>query len=246
MALLAIALFASLGSNYRLARRAWDEHAKLIELRLDPTGAASASASNPAPSGERRIVFFGDSRIEGWPSPPHPPGGQSVNRGRAGETTSQMALRLDREMLATPPAIAVLELGINDLTAIGLFPERADAIVTACMRNLDRIVDRLSATGAQVVVLTVWPIGPVPLLRRPFWSTRTGAAIRQVNHHLRRLARPGVTVVDCDQLLAPSGRLERGYDADTVHVTDAAYRALDHWLAPRLAAIAAQPAPTVD
>ena len=67
--------------------------------RLGPCGPAP-----PPPAPVRRgIVYLGDSRVDLWAAPPAPEGCQVVNRGVGSETTEQVLLRLDRDVLALSP-----------------------------------------------------------------------------------------------------------------------------------------------
>src|SRR5262249_44540375 len=159
------------------------------EVRLDPDNAqwyrrANAELKEPPPE-VVRVVFVGDSDIERWEQLPELPGCQLVNRGCGGEATAQLLLRLDQDVLQLRPAVAVLALGGNDLTSIGVLPEREKEIVEACTKNLLEAADRMHARGIHVVLLTVFPVGQVGLSRRPVWSDATLAAVAEVNRALR-------------------------------------------------------------
>lgn len=234
-----VALAGSLGAGALLYRRAVRTERDAAALRLDPTRAARFERLNrelaPPDSVTARVVFFGDSRIEQWGGLPDVPGTEPVNRGCGGETTAQLLLRLERDVIALAPRAVVLQAGINDLKEIGLFPAREREIIEGCMDRLDTLVARLRARDIEVVMLTVFPVGKVPLTRRPIWSDRTRGAVTQVNDHLRAIAGPGVTVVDCDPLLGRGGRIDPRYELDTLHLNPAGYVALDGLLRPVLA-----------
>src|SRR5262249_49551654 len=156
--------------------------------------------------------------------------------------TAQLLLRLDQDVLQLRPAVAVLALGGNDLTSIGVLPEREKEIVEACTKNLLEAADRMHARGIHVVLLTVFPVGQVGLSRRPVWSAATLAAVAEVNRALRAAKGPGLTVVDCDPVLAVDGRLNPAYyAADRWHVNAAGYQALNEHLRPVLADLVRAP-----
>ena len=73
------------------------------------------------------------------------------------------------------------------------------------------------------MLLTIFPVGPVPLVRRPIWSERIPEAVDRVNRELRAMAGPGLEVVDCDTILAEGGWMKEAYAADEFHLTRAAY-----------------------
>jgi len=216
---------------YRLAFRFFRDQ---MAVRLDPTDSLRAVAPPELRPGQTRIVYLGDSRIEMWPSPPAPDDCQVVNRGVCGQTTEQIRLRLDRDVLALAPRVVVLQAGVNDLRTLALFPGGETAIVARCASNLRSIVERLRDRGVVVVVTTVFPIGRVELARRPVWSDATIDAIDAVNRDLRGLAGPGVVVVDCDKVLRNGRRIEPAFAVDSLHLSDSGYEALAATLRPVL------------
>lgn len=228
---LSVVLFIYAQSRYRREQ----------SVRMDPTGAArfvplNAKLEPPVP-GRRRIVLFGDSRIEGWNPPPRVENVEFVNRGWWGETTGQAVLRLDRDVIQLRPTAVVIQYGINDLKGIGLFPEQEDAIIEQCLRNLKSMVARLRDRKVEVVLLTIFPVGPVRLIRRPIWSDRILGAVARINRELAALAGPGVVVIDCDPALAAGGRMRGPLAADEFHLTPRGYQVLNEFLEPRLAAL---------
>lgn len=244
--LVLLALVAALAASALLYRRTVRTEREAAALRLDPTRAERFERVNAAlgapDSAVARIVFFGDSRIEMWGGLPSVPGAAAVNRGCGGETTAQLLLRLERDVIALAPRVVVIQAGINDLKEIGLFRDRERPIAEGCMDRLDTLVARLRARDIEVVALTVFPVGRIPLARRTIWSDRTRAAVAAVNDHLRAIAGPGVTVVDCDPLLAKGDRLDPRYELDALHLNAAGYRALDGLLTPVLTRVVAEAA----
>jgi len=236
--LTALALLAAVAFGWAAARRALATYVELQALRLDPTGARGFEDANrrlgPTVPGTARVVLFGDSRVSGWHELPPLPAAEIVNRGRPSDTTAQGLLRLGRDVVALEPGIVVIQFGINDLKNIGLFPERAPEIVQACTSNLEEIVGRLRAAGVEVVLLTIFPVGPVPWIRRPFWSERIPEAIAAVNQRLLALAGHGVTVLDCGAVLADDLRLRPRFADGTLHLSPAGYVALGSCVAPTL------------
>lgn len=210
-------------------------------LRMDPTGAAHFVPENtalPTPNaGQARLVLFGDSRLAMWSPLPSVDGCDVVNRAWSGETTAQALLRLDRDVIALRPRTVVIQYGINDLKGIGLFPEQEDAIIEQCLRNLKSMVARLRDRKVEVVLLTIFPVGPVRLIRRPIWSDRVLGAVARINRELAALAGPGVVVIDCDPALAAGGRMRGPLAADEFHLTLRGYQVLNEFLEPRLAAL---------
>ena len=106
------ALVVSVLVNVALLRYSISEYRRAQKVRLDPAGAGRFDEANrnlPAPAqGEVRILLFGDSRVANWKPLPTLAGAQLVNRGHGGDTTAQLLLRLDRDVLTLQPGIVLL------------------------------------------------------------------------------------------------------------------------------------------
>jgi lysophospholipase L1-like esterase len=102
------------------------------------------------------IVAFGDSLTAGYqvadadsyPAQLAPlVGREIVNRGVSGDSTVDGLARLDRDVLSLNPRVVLLSLGANDML-------RRQPIEQT-FANLRRIVDRIQARGALVVLIGV-------------------------------------------------------------------------------------------
>jgi lysophospholipase L1-like esterase len=228
-AILALGLCASLALNVVLYRQADGDYRELNAVRLDPLGLSAYEAvPAPARASERRVVLFGDSRAQDWPAPAVS-GTEFVNRGVGAQTSAQALGRLGQHILSLQPDVVVVQMCINDLKAIGLFPDAEDAIVEACLRNLRTTVDAIRAGGAEVVLTTVIPAsGDVPLARRLVWSPRVNDAVRRVNDAIRGWEGHGMRVLDAAAILSDErGQLRREYAADLLHLNAGGYRVLN-------------------
>ncbi len=68
-------------------------------------------------SGEKRVVFTGDSITEWWQKadPAFFAGRAYINRGISGQTTAQVLQRFRSDVIALQPAVVVILAGINDI-----------------------------------------------------------------------------------------------------------------------------------
>ena len=73
------------------------------------------AALKPPASGEKRVVFFGDSITDGWKLEESFPGKGYVNRGIGGQTTSQMLVRFRQDVVNLKPRAVVILAGTNDI-----------------------------------------------------------------------------------------------------------------------------------
>jgi lysophospholipase L1-like esterase len=229
-----VALVVSLAFNALLFIQARYYYLQLNEINLDPLGLRAFSAESlpqdvPAAS-TATVVFFGDSRAEMWPAPINLQGFSFVNRGINNQTTVQVLGRFDQHVVPLRPNIIVVQVGINDLKTIPLFPERKAAIISNCKANIQQLVARSVNSGATVILTTIFPTGPVPLTRQPFWSPDIAQAVSEVNAYLYSLKAKDVLILDAYSLLADKGQAQSNYVRDTLHFNEKGYNVLNQEL----------------
>jgi lysophospholipase L1-like esterase len=230
-------LCGSLVANALLLHAALEGYKTSNSIRLDPVGLkVYASERAHPPAGHPLLVFFGDSRALMW-GRPAVAGFTVANRGIGWQTTAQILARVDSDLLAAHPDVVVLEAGVNDLKVIAEFPERRAEIVGDCEANLTKIIEACRRAGATVIVTSIFELGDVSLWKRPFWSSDVGVAIREVNAYLAKLAGDHVILFDANVSLDDGrGEVQRAYQADYLHLNDAAYTALNRKLLPLVTA----------
>ncbi|MEW6455070.1 MAG: GDSL-type esterase/lipase family protein, partial [Pseudomonadota bacterium] len=162
---IAAALLALAGARHYFLDRS--------KLRLFPDNSEFyAEQNHNLPAAAKRMVMFGDSRAAQWADVLQVPGVQVVNRGISSETTAQMTLRFERDVIALKPQMVVIQAGINDLAAAAVLPEFEKGAVDAAKARLDRFVAASRAAGATVVLTTIVRPASPPLWRRLVWSDR--------------------------------------------------------------------------
>lgn len=225
--ILGILLLLSMVGNVVIYQRAQRYYLLLNESHLDPVG-LNAFDGAPANLEQPVVVFFGDSRAADWPAPDQLKSETFVNRGIGNQTTAQMVARFQAHVAPLQPQIIVIQAGINDLKTIPLFPNQKESIIRNCKANLQQIVDLSVATGARVVVTTIFPLGKLPLERSPFWSDDVAVAIADVNSFIESLASDQVTIFHSEDVLANSeGIVDPQYSKDFLHLNPAGYAALN-------------------
>lgn len=228
-------LLISLGLNFYLFDRGRGYYLELNATRLDPLGLGhfptDPDQRHLTDPDRTTIVFFGDSRAASWPAPSNLAQFEFVNRGIGTHTSAQALLRFDLHVKPLQPQIVVVQVGINDLKTIPLFPERKATIINNCQENLRQIVAQSAELGATVILTTIFPVGPVPLERRPFWSDDVALAIREVNAYIRSLESAQVVILDAYTLLADNkGATRIVYYADLLHLNAHGYEPLNEEL----------------
>ena len=228
-------LLVSLSANVVLWRAAYDCYVRLNALRLDPyEREQSAGSPRHAPDARPTVVFLGDSRAYQWPFPPLPQYAY-LNRGIGGQSSAQVLGRFDAEIGGWRPAVIVLQAGVNDLKMIPLRPAQKTQILANCQSHLRELVARAEATGALVIVTTIFPVGDLPLTRKPlgwlFRSDEVAAAITDVNRLLLTFASDRVRILDAHAILADArDRVQPRYQIDWLHINQTGYAALNRAL----------------
>jgi len=120
---------------------------------------ADLALSAPA-SGEKRVVFMGDSITQGWKiegAGGYFPGKPYVNRGISGQTTPQMLVRFRQDVIDLKPTAVVILAGINDIAG-NTGPETLEEIEG----NLASMAELAAAHHIRVVMCSVTPAFDFP------------------------------------------------------------------------------------
>ena len=119
---------------------------------------ANAKLGAPA-AGETRVVFIGDSITDAWPRNPELffPGKSYIGRGISGQTTPQMLLRFQQDVVALKPKVVVINAGTNDIAG-NTGPSTLEMIED----NLKSMAQIAAANGIKVVLASVTPAYDYP------------------------------------------------------------------------------------
>lgn len=172
----------------------------------------------PRATGSERVVFFGDSITERWADDParYFANHGYIGRGISGQTTTQMLVRFEQDVVGLDPTTVVVLAGTNDIAG-NTGPISLEGI-EANFRSMLRIA---RAHDITMVVASILPT------ERYDWrpDLRPAADVRAMNERLRRLcAQEGVTFVDYHAALTtPAGGLDKRHAPDGVHPNAAGY-----------------------
>ena len=110
-------------------------------------------------SGEKRIVFMGNSITEGWINscPGFFAGKSFVNRGIGGQTTPQMLVRFRPDVINLKPAVVVILAGTNDIAG-----NTGPSTLEMIMDNLISMAELAKANQIKVVLSSVLPVFDYP------------------------------------------------------------------------------------
>ena len=175
----------------------------------------------PAP-GQHRVVFMGDSITDMWgrghgkffPDQPW------INRGIGGQTTPQMLVRFQQDVLALHPEAVVILAGINDIAG-NTGPESVSAIED----NFRSMVMLATAAHVRVVLSSILPAARFPW--HPGIDPRDEVAA--LNTWLQRYAaEQRLVYLDYFPALAgPDRGMRPEFAQDGIHPTDAGYAVME-------------------
>jgi len=117
-------------------------------------GSDNAELAKPS-AAENRVVFFGDEITEAWGHTGHffADRRSYVNRGIAGQTTSQMLVRFRQDVVSLKPRVVVIQGGGNDVASV--FTPGTEGLVLDNMRSMTEIA---KANGIRVVIASATPV----------------------------------------------------------------------------------------
>lgn len=195
----------------------------------DWPGLCRYRAENAALSGPVRVVFMGDSISELWKAADPDLFTHGVlDRGISGQTSAQMLLRFQADVIALHPRAVHILAGTNDVAGnTGPTTEQAYKDNIVAMATLAR------ANGIRVILGAMPPAGA-------FWwapAMKPAARIVALNRWLADYARfNGFGFVDYHTPLAtPDGALDPRFANDGVHPNSTGYAVMRARLAPMLA-----------
>ncbi|WP_310558339.1 SGNH/GDSL hydrolase family protein [Flavobacterium sp.] len=110
-------------------------------------------------SGQKRIVFMGDSITEFWSElcPEFFAGKPYINRGISGQTSPQMLIRFRADVIALQPTIVILLAGANDIAG-NTGPSTLEMITD----NIFSMAELAKANQIKVILCSVLPAYDFP------------------------------------------------------------------------------------
>lgn len=230
-AFLLLGLALSMGINFLFYHYGYGFYLQLNQVRLDPLGYdVIFTNENNMKNDEKMIVFYGDSRAADWFFPVVD-GYFFLNRGIGGQTSEQVKLRYEEHVAPLTPDIVVLQVGINDLKTISIFPGDKEKIMTDVKSNIQSIVERSNHDNSKIILTTIFPTADVPLERQLFWDQHVNQAVEEVNTYIFSLESDQVIIFDSYSLLVNEhGFAHSEYVADFLHINQAGYSILNNGL----------------
>jgi uncharacterized protein (TIGR02246 family) len=192
-----------------------NDWANLAKYRDD-----NAKLAAPAPK-ENRVVFYGNSITEVWAQffPAMFPGKPYIGRGISGQTTPQLLVRFNQDVVALKPKVVVILAGTNDIAG-----NTGPSTIEMIEDNLRSMAEIAKANGIRVVLSSVLPVYDYPW--RP--GLEPAPKIMALNAWMKGYAaKVGATYLDYHSAMQDSRHgMRDGLSSDQVHPTEAGYRVM--------------------
>jgi lysophospholipase L1-like esterase len=207
--------FAEL-DKYRASRIAvyTDDYGQLARYR------DANAALKPPTSGENRVVFFGDSITDIWPTSESFPGKPYINRGIGGQTTSQMLVRFRQDVIDLQPKVVVILAGTNDIA--GNSGPISNQDIEA---NFASLAELARTHHIAVVFSSILPVHNYTPKSQDFFAQRPMARILALNEWIKvYCAGTGAVYLDYFSAVTDDkGLLRRDLADDGLHPNKAGY-----------------------
>ena len=176
----------------------------------------------PPSSGEKRVVFMGNSITEGWinTDPDFFAGKPYVNRGISGQTTPQMLVRFRPDVINLNPAVVVILAGTNDIAG-----NTGPSTLEMILDNLISMTELAKANKIKVVLSSVLPAFDYP------WKHGLEPApkIVKLNEMIKKYADDnGIVYLDYfTAMVDERNGLKKELSGDGVHPNLAGYKIME-------------------
>lgn len=227
--LISTLLIFSVALNYVFYHKAFLPSHK---IRLDPLELkhyASRANLNVEKATKPIVLFYGDSRSLSWPFINNDKY-FFLNRSIGNQTSTQVNGRFKNDVASNNPDVIVVQVCVNDLKMIPLFPNEEQEIIKNCLSNIEEIINKSKSINSKLVLTTVFPLGDVSFSRKLLGIKEKPIiqAIDIVNSHIKTLASKDTLVFDSYGFLVGSDKkIEPSYSKDWLHLNEIGYQHLN-------------------
>lgn len=221
-----ILFILSIVLNYIFYKKAF---VPLQMLRLDPLELNYYSSSPVDINKKKLIMYYGDSRALNWPFFKND-NYDFINRAIGNQTSSQILGRFEKHVYSYKPQIIVVQMCVNDLKIIPLFPEKKEEIIKSCMVNIKNLTKKAKKINSKVIITTVFPLGDVSVVKKIAGIKEKPIinAIDVVNVYIKSLKDDDVLIFDSFSLLVANNRkINPIYSHDWLHLSKKGYQHLN-------------------
>jgi lysophospholipase L1-like esterase len=204
---------------------------EINQFRLDPL--ETDKLLSTLGSGENDLWIIGDSRAEQWDTSLLSLLKTDVyNLGIAGQSTKQVLERFKDNLERHCPKYVLVQVGINDLKNIGILDGKRIAV--NCIENTVQILNLCKKRDIIAIYTSIFPVGKMSILRKPFWDNSIIDSIKKVNLRIKEYCSENdIFYFDSYSFLQDSKNqdiLKPGYQKDFLHINMGGYKVLSRKL----------------
>jgi len=190
---------------------------------------AEANADLGLPKkGEKRVVFIGNSITDAWPyvRPDFFKKNNYVGRGIGGQTSPQLLLRFQQDVIDLKPELVVINIGTNDI-ALNTGNYNSE-FTLSCIKSMAEIAQ---ANGIKVILSAVLPVGEYPWRKD---VKNVPQKIDALNIEIKAYAdKKGFVYVDYNTPMRENnGAMIATYGDDGVHTNASGYEVMEKTIKP--------------
>jgi lysophospholipase L1-like esterase len=174
--------------------------------------------------------LIGDSRIARWNIPDSIISSDKItNLGVEGQTSAQVYERTSHYFQTHKSKFAIIQVGINDLKAIGIFPGKKQLIINSTTKNIKLILSKCIENDCRPIFTTIMPYSKVEFYRKPFWNSIIDSAIIEVNKTIALYCRQeNIQIIDFYSILkSNTGNTKNLLYQDCLHLNNKGYDCLN-------------------
>ena len=195
--MLVLVFLAAVFGDFFLVNKLSKMHKVNTELRLNPSQFSPERTS----SLKTDILIYGDSLAALWKRLPQLENRKITNYGVKGQTTHQLLLRADKELVDVSADWMILLAGARDLQAAASFPKRIDEIVDIAESNLKELIRK--SPSQMVIIATPPPAFSLPVLYKlAGYQVADITAQQKLNDRIKALESKYVVVLDLYQVFS--------------------------------------------
>lgn len=213
------AIAQTLGST-RYLQSPW---AQSLLSDFDQLQRYKASNQSLPPTVPGRVIFYGDSITDVWPTAYAAqffPGKSYIGRGMTGQSTDQMLWRFQQDVIDLRPSTVVILGGSNDVVL-------ADRHITfqQTTTNIQSMVELAQHHNIRVILCSLPPVSHYPRAKQVLFSEE----IRTLNDRLRAYAASqNLTYVDYySAMVDDTGAMKNSLSVDGLHPNAAGYSVME-------------------
>jgi len=172
-------------------------------------------------SGEKRVVFMGDSITDAWDFGKFFPGKNYIGRGIGGQTTTQMLARFRQDVINLHPAIVVILAGTNDIAGNTGYMDAGDT-----QANIQSMTELAKAHGIRVILCSVTPVNDYSERGKSASAMRPEEKILALNEWLKSYCKQeGCVYLDYfSAMVDENGKMKAGLVNDGLHPNAEGYK----------------------